>query len=307
VKERRLNEIKGVILIALGLIILASLVSFTPYDVKFYTSHPNIPPKNFIGTFGAFLAYIILFLLGWPSFFIPFFVLWWGVRLFRQDPLYLNWVRALEIVGLLLSASSLIGMLPFGNETMGFNRTGFFGFIISRKTSSYIGPLGGYILFITLFLAFFALVAEVLISTFISNIIEKIKFILGPLSKLKLKKQEKAPAVKPVLNAKNGLKDISLKPKITVSDSSLKEGPLKSILSLKSKIKVKTEPETLAEPKAKAPVLKMGDYRLPTLDLLDSPPPPEARQIKEDLTNNAHILEDTLGDFGISVDRKSVV
>ncbi|MDP3731422.1 MAG: DNA translocase FtsK, partial [Candidatus Omnitrophota bacterium] len=38
-----------------------------------------------------------------------------------------------------------------------------------------------------------------------------------------------------------------------------------------------------------------------SLDLLESPPPLEARQIKEDLTANARILEDTLDDFGISV------
>ncbi len=295
-KERRLNEIKGVILIALGLIILASLVSFTPYDLKFYTSHPNIPPKNFIRIFGAYLAYIVLFLLGWPGYFIPFFTIWCGVGFFRQKPPYLNLVRTLEIAGLLLSASSLIGMLPFGNETVGFNRAGFFGFIISRKTSSYIGPLGGYILFITLFLAFFALVAEVLISTFISNIIEKIKLVLKPLSKFQFKKRKKDTAeVRP--------KDISSKPKITVSDSSPKEKSSRGILSLSSKpkIKINTEPRPVAGPTAKAPILKTGDYHLPTLDLLDSPPPPEARQIKEDLTNNAHILEDTLGDFGISV------
>jgi len=36
------------------------------------------------------------------------------------------------------------------------------------------------------------------------------------------------------------------------------------------------------------------------LDLLDSPPPLAERQIKEDLNANARILEETLGDFGIS-------
>ena len=70
-REKRLNEIKGVILIAAGLIILASLISFTPFDLSFYTSHPNIPPKNFIRTFGAYLAGIIFFLFGWSSFCYP--------------------------------------------------------------------------------------------------------------------------------------------------------------------------------------------------------------------------------------------
>lgn len=60
-KEKRLNEIKGLLLIAASVIILASLVSFTPFDLKFYTSHPNIPPKNFIRTFGAYFAGLLLF------------------------------------------------------------------------------------------------------------------------------------------------------------------------------------------------------------------------------------------------------
>ena len=52
-KEKRINEIKGLVFVAIGLILLASLVSFTPFDLSFYTSSPNIPPKNLIRTFGA--------------------------------------------------------------------------------------------------------------------------------------------------------------------------------------------------------------------------------------------------------------
>lgn len=40
---------------------------------------------------------------------------------------------------------------------------------------------------------------------------------------------------------------------------------------------------------------------MPSIDLLESPPPLGARQIKEDLTNNAKILEETLEDFGVTV------
>ena len=70
-------------------------------------------------------------------------------------------------------------------------------------------------------------------------------------------------------------------------------------LTAKPKIQIKAKPSA-AEIKAKPQELKIGDYQLPTLDLLDSPPPFEARQIKEDLEGSARILEDTLGDFGIS-------
>ena len=45
----------------------------------------------------------------------------------------------------------------------------------------------------------------------------------------------------------------------------------------------------------------VGDYKLPDLNLLDSPPPLEERKITEDLNANAKILEETLRDFGIEV------
>ena len=68
--------------------------------------------------------------------------------------------------------------------------------------------------------------------------------------------------------------------------------------AIKPKIQIK-KPEAVAEPKARQELI-IGDYHLPSLDLLDAPPPLEARQIKEDLEASARILEETLEDFGIS-------
>ena len=79
-KEKRINEIKGLVFVAIGLILLASLVSFTPFDLSFYTSSPNIPPKNLIRTFGAYLGGLFLFLFGWASYAVPLFIVWLGIR-----------------------------------------------------------------------------------------------------------------------------------------------------------------------------------------------------------------------------------
>ncbi|MFA5149129.1 MAG: DNA translocase FtsK, partial [Candidatus Omnitrophota bacterium] len=45
----------------------------------------------------------------------------------------------------------------------------------------------------------------------------------------------------------------------------------------------------------------VGDYKLPDIGLLDSPPPLEERKISDDLDSSAKILEETLRDFGIEV------
>ncbi len=295
-RERRLNEFKGVILVAAGLIVLASLVSFSPFDLGFYTSHPNIPPKNFIRTFGAYLAGLFLFLFGWSSYFLPVIILFIGISFFRQQKPYLSPARILGMLVLLLSISSLIGMFDPGNAALGFSRGGFFGLLLSRFIVSYFGRLGGYIIFITFITLSSALVTEILISSFLDNTFLKVKAILKSTLKIRprLKSADKKsePFKKlsegtPLLRAKTAIQE---KPKIALNGAA----------ELRPKIQIKAKPQGPVEPKVRTQELKIGDYQLPSLELLDSPPPLEARQIKEDLEANARILEETLEDFSIS-------
>jgi len=82
VKSKRINEFKGVFVTAIGLIVLASLFSFDRNDLSFYTSSPNVPPHNWISSFGAYLAGFLFYLFGWASFLLPAVILWLGVKLF---------------------------------------------------------------------------------------------------------------------------------------------------------------------------------------------------------------------------------
>lgn len=294
-RERRLNEVKGVILVAIALIVLASLISFTPFDLPFYTSHPNVPPRNFIRTFGAYLAGLLVFLFGWSSYLIPLIILSFGVRLFQQQRLDLRLPKILGMLVLLVSLSSLIGLFSFQNEAIIFSRAGFLGFTTANFVSAYFGRLGAYIIFLTLIILSFALVVEVLISSLFSDGLKRIKAALKHISIFKW--PAKSLTIKPAFSKKEEAQSgIAIKPKVIASDPQLAKTDTPSKPNIQIKPKVLT-----AEPKVKAQELKIGDYHLPSLDLLESPPPLEARQIKEDLEANARILEDTLGDFAISV------
>ncbi len=305
-KEKRINEVKGLIFVAIGLILLASLVSFTPFDLSFYTSSPNIPPKNLIRTFGAYLGGLFLFLFGWASYAVPLFIVWLGIELFRQQKRHLRFPRILGLIVLLLSISSFVGVLTAakGTDTGAFSRAGFLGFVISGAVVKYFGRLGGYIIFSTLSLLAFVLVTEILISTFFLNIAKNIQTILkSAFSLRRFARKENVFTMKPVLKEQKDSLVSRIKPRMPVraalSSEKEEETPPKNLT--KPNIQVQLKPQTQpAELKMKPQDLKIGDYRLPTLDLLDAPPPLEARQIKEDLSNNARILEETLEDFGIS-------
>jgi len=297
VKEKRLNEVKGVILIALGLMILASLVRFDRLDpgLPSYTSHPNVPPHNLLGVFGAYLGSIIVFLFGRPtSFVLPLLVLMLGVKFFRQDRPYLSVPRIFGMFILLVSIGSLIGMFNIKNEFFRFYYAGFFGAITSNFIVSYFGRVGGYIIFITFVILSLALVTEILISSLFLRLRDTTRFFLRPLFSLKRKTAK--VNIRPPAEEKRELKTSLLsevRPKIN-------EVPPKFAAVPKPKIQIKDKPTEVNVPKARQAEPKIGDYHLPSLDLLDSPPPLEARQIKEDLTANAGILEETLEDFGIS-------
>ncbi|MFH0791574.1 MAG: DNA translocase FtsK [Candidatus Omnitrophota bacterium] len=302
-KEKRLNEIQGVVLLALGIIVLASLISFNPYDLSFYTSHPNIPAKNLIRTFGAYLAGILLFLFGWASYLIPICIFSLSRTLFRQEKPNLRIPRMLGILILLLSISSIIGISSFKNEAIKFSYGGFLGFLLSAWVTAYFGRLGGYIIFVTVGFLSFALVTEILISTFFLALAKRLKSVQVCFLNLKLPwkmrpKEAGSPAEKG-----NKISLFKFKPKIAVPEIPVKDDSLNAPLALGSKprIQIKSKPPQPQDGKIMPHELKAGDYNLPKIDLLESPPPIETRQIKDDLQANARILEETLADFGISV------
>ncbi|KPK97045.1 MAG: hypothetical protein AMJ95_11215 [Omnitrophica WOR_2 bacterium SM23_72] len=267
-------------------------------DLPFYTSHPNIPPRNFLGIFGAYLGGVIVFLFGRvTSFFLPILVMLLGIKFFQQDIPYLSIPRVLGMLILLLSISSLVGMFNLNNEYMRFYTAGFFGSGISNFITTYFSRLGGFIIFLTFIVLSLILVTEILISSLFLNIFNQTKALLGSLLRFKTRGRSLRIRTRPSVLPKDKLQEgkekflaTTLKSKVDVSQVSPPS----------PKIQIKTKPPIPAVSKTEPRELKIGDYRFPSLELLESPPPLEARQIKEDLEANARILEDTLEDFGIS-------
>ncbi|MFA4889468.1 MAG: DNA translocase FtsK [Candidatus Omnitrophota bacterium] len=303
-KERRLNEVKGVIFLAAGLMVLASLIRFERLDLPFYTSHPNFPVKNLLGIFGAYLGGAIIVLFGKPgSFLIPALVFLLGIRYFRHEAPYISIPRGLGIFILLLSVSSLIGMFNAGNNYARFYASGVMGYFTANFITAYFSRLGGFIIFITFIILSLALVTEILISSLFMKVYDSAKLIFAPLLQLKKKTallRLRPSAIRRQAPAADKNNDRGDKPASLVSLPKVITPPQENYQLGKPKIQIKARQEQ-AEPKARMQELKIGDYHLPSLDLMDSPPPLEARRIKEDLQASARILEETLEDFGISV------
>ncbi len=209
---------------------------------------------------------------------------------------YLRIPQVIGILLLLISISALIG-ISIRNETARFLYSGLCGSLLAYILLPRIGLLGAYISFIALGLLAFVLATEMLISAFYLNTMNRIKSFAKSIFSLRGK--VRSVTVKQVSSERRELKEALVSaPKPKIAENLPVSRPQ---ASAEPKIKIKAKSAEFAEPKTTPQELKIGDYHLPSLDLLDSPPPLEARQIKEDLAANARILEETLEDFGVSV------
>ena len=55
-ESKRLNEVAGFVFLAIGLLVLFSLVSYRTYDPSWNTAAGNVHPQNLAGYVGSYLA-----------------------------------------------------------------------------------------------------------------------------------------------------------------------------------------------------------------------------------------------------------
>ena len=306
-KKEHVYEIIGLLIFALTVLVFLSLFSHHPEDLSFYTSHPNVPPRNWVHIFGAYLSEGFFFSFGYASYAVPVFLFLFGLKFVRREPIRLNAFKLLGIGVLCVALSSFFAMFFASLATVRFRRGGIAGLVFSDFLTHYFGRTGAYVLVMMLGLLALPLVGQVFIFPFVSRFFEntarRLKAFPWAAWRLDAPRRVKAArparaagpletAAKPV--AKNGLKVKGKEEVPRPADEKKAEPTPLSIKIAKPPSAADLEGEPVRE-------VSDEDYVLPSLDLLDSPPPVSMRQIKEDLTENAKILEDTLNDFGISV------
>ncbi len=293
-KKKYLDEIKAVIIFSLGLFLLISLTSYNPLDLSFNTSTPNKPAENLCGLVGAWIGLSLFFLLGWAAFIVPIIVFIWAVKKFKGDETNLYGLRIFGLVGVFLTFSAILSITGPAADVLRFKRGGFLGVIVGDFLLKYFKITGSYVVLITLGVLFFVLFAEFMVSNLLIKILNFIKNIFSNFNlpeifkRIKVKRPSLPKKEKPILK------------KSIIEEKPVKQKEEAFKRDVHPQIKVKTESDIKKEPLREAvrPIM-IGDYKLPSIDLLEDAPSLSSRQIKEDLTTSAKILEETLEDFGI--------
>jgi DNA segregation ATPase FtsK/SpoIIIE, S-DNA-T family len=155
------DDIIGVVLLVLALLLFLAQVSFSPHDLSYLSNPPNHPVHNWIGTIGANLAFVMFFLLGLAAYILPCLLVIFGLSRLMDAMAHLrrhNWWSAACGFALLVSLTGLLHLWrSHAVERIGASSAGgFLGMMTYGQTTRYdfglslIGPTGATITYLAL-------------------------------------------------------------------------------------------------------------------------------------------------------------
>ncbi len=101
----------GYLFIALSVVVILALISFTPYDSLLFVSRVNVPPENIAGSFGAFISSYIVLLYGrWAGYIIGFSIFVVGVNILTKTKIGRIFIKFLLFIVCTISLSIILGL-----------------------------------------------------------------------------------------------------------------------------------------------------------------------------------------------------
>ncbi len=317
-RPEHINEIKGILLFAFGLILLASLLSYTPDDLAWFSSQPNVPVRNIISVAGAYTAGTLFAIFGYSAYFLIIFLFFWSWNIFLSRSMFFMAARVIGLVFLLMVMSGLFSLVGSDLTADRFSRGGMAGLVLSDFLVNCTGWVGALILLLALLALCLVVTAEFLVSPILVRITRGIiglwqDWRAGTLS-------FSFPALKPAVKGKPQAKPAVRNRVVKAADEdeddeedAPRKGKGKILREEPDEEKpVKPQPPRAPNIRIIKPVeetpkeredkpLVIGNYQFPPFDLLRDPPKVTEDNVQETLVSGAKTLEQTLAQFGISV------
>jgi S-DNA-T family DNA segregation ATPase FtsK/SpoIIIE len=287
-QDKLKKELKGMGVGALGLFVLIALVSFNAGDLSFNTYSSEGGVHNFGGRLGAEVADLSLQVFGLASYLIPCALIYLAYLMLRFKDFRWRYYKGLAFLGLLVSLSALFAFnmeftLFFGQKVP---TGGAMGFKTADLLRRYLGISGALLLLLPMLAASIMVLSRFSFVLFAdwwfsalgerwSRFRERRALNREVMDKDTKGAEHGAPLIKPA--------PVAVPPPVTVAKKEKKKESEKTAPLQETFDFVKDD----------------GNYRTPSLTLLDAPPATARRVDKEALTMNARLLEKKLKDFGV--------
>jgi DNA segregation ATPase FtsK/SpoIIIE, S-DNA-T family len=287
IKEKLKHEIIGILLIAVGVFLFLSLVSYHPMDPSFfsYTSSKVKEIHNWMGIVGAYLSGLLFQGFGFPSFLISFVLVVFAFSfIFRWEWKYLS----LKLAGwavILITISSFFGLWlsPIRIYSQDLLMGGFIGEIFSRYLVRYFNRPGATVLLSVILILSFVLGTGVSFISLVKYLGKGVQKLIEKIGTLKMVRKESAEREKKLVKRKQERKEAKeVTPTVVVEKPS--PPPKKEEV-------VKQEAfEFLEASKA---------FQLPPTSLLEAETEKRQKIDRDSLIMNSRILEKKLLDYGV--------
>jgi S-DNA-T family DNA segregation ATPase FtsK/SpoIIIE len=149
-RNRRLNELVGMLVLASAILLFLALVSYRPTDPSFNTVGPG-PVRNWIGPVGAHLSDLLLQFEGLSAYLLPLLIGALGWTWIRSRPAGSPGAKLLGILLSLLFCPALLGLLPSQPRfPWGLPVAGLTGRLVADLLVSFLNYPGACIVTVTL-------------------------------------------------------------------------------------------------------------------------------------------------------------
>jgi S-DNA-T family DNA segregation ATPase FtsK/SpoIIIE len=265
--KRVKEEVAGVVSILGSLYLLMSLITYYIGDpvIFFRTSEPLEPVKNLGGVIGSHISGLLIILLGFAAFIIPLLLIAFGIK--RIMGIEGHKIYLVGGILFILSSSLLLALLSctLDINIMSYPDSigGLIGKGIAYLANKYFSLPGAYILSICFFLSSIILVSPLSVTT------------------LALQKKRKTERKRQITEDIVEEKD---------EDNYDRDIEIMNVTEEQKPVVRETRPEK---------PIKIGDYELPSLELLGLPSSASVRPSKDELLTDSSLIEKKLEDFGV--------
>ncbi len=285
-RHPKAREVLGLLMMAFALLMLVSLVSFSPDDPSFfhYVSRDEAI-RNFGGLVGAHLAGDFLGVLGVAAFLIPLALFWIGFGLVGGRSSQPRTIEAVGFFLLLISTCLLLSLLEhegFVPSFQGERPGGFLGAVLLHEVRPALGLFGLYLVTLTGLLLFLVLVSQGSFVGLVRSVQEIFAWLGGRLGRLFRSARAwvpEAPAQRVVLPPLEKLP--RERPIRTARPKAVQDGDEEAPATIR-----RTPGDT-------------GTHEIPPLTILDASGPLPSGPLHHEREDNKRTLEKTLRDFGI--------
>lgn len=287
IKEKLEHEIIGILLIAVGVFLFLSLVSYHPMDPSFfsYTSTKAKGINNWMGIVGSYLSGLLFQGFGFPSFLVPLVMVVFAFSfIFRWEWKYLS-LRLAGWAVILITISSFFALwlTPIRIYHQDLLMGGFIGEIFSRNLVRYFNRPGATILLSLVLILSFIFGTGISFISVVKHLGRAIHQLMEKISTFKMVRKEGAEREKKLGRKKEEKKEAKeVPPTVVVEKPST---PPKREEMLKQEVF-----EFLETSKA---------FQLPPISLLEAEVEKRQKVDRDSLIMNSRILEKKLLDYGV--------